>query len=266
MNSNQKLKLNLDELITAWETSSYPSIKTTSYFPVYAKLFGHLRNTSCTFIETGILEGGSLFMWRKWLGDDARIIGVDLNPDAKKWEKFGFEIFIGDQACLDFWDNTFLAIGGFDVFLDDGGHQSFQQIVSVEKAIESNTKESLVVVEDTYTSFMNDFQSHKNHSFLEFSKDATDLLVGRSFEMYPGRFPAQVNLKKVTSFQNVFSINFYNGIVAFHIAPEFCLDSRIIRNQPPNKIKDFRYEGINNALISWPNLLKEEMVQVDGGA
>jgi hypothetical protein len=113
---------------------------------------------------------------------------------------------------------------------------------------------------------MNDFKSHNNHSFLEFSKDATDLLVGRSFNMYPGRFPPQVNLKKIASLKNVFSINFYNGIVTFHIAPEFCLEPQIIRNKPPNKIKDFRYEGVNNALISWPNILKEEIVQVDGGA
>lgn len=39
------------------------------------------------FVEIGVLDGGSLFMWRDYLGKDAEIIGIDLNPDAKRWEK-----------------------------------------------------------------------------------------------------------------------------------------------------------------------------------
>ena len=35
----------------------------------------------------------------------ARIIGVDLNQNAKKWEKYGFDIFIGDQSDPEFWSN-----------------------------------------------------------------------------------------------------------------------------------------------------------------
>ena len=46
-------------------------------------------------------------MWRDWLGKDARIIGIDLDPNAKKLEKYGFEIFIGDQASTDFLGKFF---------------------------------------------------------------------------------------------------------------------------------------------------------------
>ncbi|NBP54584.1 MAG: class I SAM-dependent methyltransferase, partial [Actinobacteria bacterium] len=31
-------------------------------------------------------------MWREFLGPNARIIGIDLNPLAKRWESEGFEI------------------------------------------------------------------------------------------------------------------------------------------------------------------------------
>ena len=31
-------------------------------------------------------------MWRDYFGPKARIIGVDFNPNAKKWEEHGFEI------------------------------------------------------------------------------------------------------------------------------------------------------------------------------
>jgi len=259
------MSLAIDELIEAWGSSPQPSIKITSYFPVYANLFRHLRNQKCTFIETGILEGGSLFMWKKWLGPDARVIGIDLNPEAKKWERFGFEIFIGDQSCQNFWSQTFSEIGHFDAFLDDGGHQSFQQIVTLQQAIYHSKGDCVIAIEDTYASFMNDFQSHGDRSFLEYSKDATDLLVGRSFDMYPGRFPENINLGEITKFEKVFNISFFNGIVAFHVIPELCTDSSIVRNKQSSPLKDFRYDGLNKATISWPNILREELVVIEGG-
>ena len=58
----------------------------------------NLLTKKITFVEIGIGNGGSLFMWKKFFGKKARIIGIELNPDAKKLEKFGFEIFIGDQS------------------------------------------------------------------------------------------------------------------------------------------------------------------------
>ncbi|HYN79354.1 MAG TPA: hypothetical protein VES73_16350 [Lamprocystis sp. (in: g-proteobacteria)] len=116
----------LRDLIAAWEGSPEPTLKITSYFPVYARLFSHLRGRPCVFIETGVLNGGSLFMWRQWLGDQARIIGLDLNPGALKWREAGFEIHIGDQGDPAFWRGLLAEIGAFDVLLDDGGHQSFQ--------------------------------------------------------------------------------------------------------------------------------------------
>lgn len=258
------MSLAIEELIEAWGSSPQPSIKITSYFPAYANLFGHLRNKKCTFIETGILEGGSLFMWKKWLGPDSRVIGIDLNPEAKKWERFGFEIFIGDQSCPNFWNETFSKIGHFDAFLDDGGHQSFQQVVSLQQAIHHSKGGCVIAVEDNYTSFMNDFQSHGDRSFLEYAKDATDLLVGRSFPMYPGRFPEGINSSEILRFQKVFNISFFNGIVAFHIAPDLCFDTSIVRNKQSSPTKDFRYDGLNQATISWPNILREELVVIEG--
>ena len=40
-------------------------------------------------------------MW-KIFGPKARIIGIDLNPDAKSGS-YGFEVFIGDQSDVNFW-------------------------------------------------------------------------------------------------------------------------------------------------------------------
>jgi hypothetical protein len=85
--------------------SPYKSIKYNSYFNTYENLFSNFINKKITFIEIGVLNGGSLFMWKDYLGENARIIGIDNNPEALRWEKYGFEIFIGDQGDPVFWDS-----------------------------------------------------------------------------------------------------------------------------------------------------------------
>ena len=102
--------------------AKYASIKLDTYFHVYDRLFKEYRGKKITFVEIGVFNGGSLFMWRDYFGPEARIIGVDLNPGARKWEEHGFEIYIGNQADIAFWRNFFQEIGDVDVILDDGGH------------------------------------------------------------------------------------------------------------------------------------------------
>ena len=76
-----------------------------------------------------MIGGGSLFMWRDFFGDKARIIGIDFNPNAKKWASAGFEIFIGNQSDEKFWSEFNNTVGPIDVVLDDGGHTYKQQII-----------------------------------------------------------------------------------------------------------------------------------------
>ncbi|HQQ63873.1 MAG TPA: hypothetical protein PLF22_09900 [Pseudomonadales bacterium] len=255
----------MEDLKASWENSPYPTVKVTSYFPAYAELFGHLRNTACTFIETGVLDGGSLFMWRSWLGDKARIIGIDLNPAAKKWSEHGFEIFIGDQGDPLFWQDTLAKIGQFDALLDDGGHQSFQQIVTSVEAIRHANQKCVIAVEDTTTSFMNDFSRHGANTFLEFSKDATDVLIGSSYDMFAGRFPPTPNQKAIDLFKYVYNIQFFNGIVAFRLDPALSAKPELVRNRPSNSASDFRYKGKNAAQVEWPHPFEARTVLVKGG-
>lgn len=255
----------IEDLVESWKKSPFPSTKFTSYFPTYVELFNHLRGTDCTFIETGVLDGGSLFMWRSWLGNKAKIIGIDLNPDALKWKDHGFDIYIGDQGDPQFWQSTLAKIGDFDALLDDGGHQSFQQIVTARESMRNSNKRCIVAIEDTTTSFMKDFSMHGKFSFLEYSKDATDILTGRSVDIYPGRFPSTVNTQSIEHFRNTYSIRFYNGIVAFMIDPGLSFKPELVRNMPSGTASDFRYEGIDSALIDWPNPFKKQSVIVKGG-
>ncbi len=255
----------LRELLECWKSSPEPSLKITTYFPVYARLFEHLRGTDCVFIETGVLDGGSLFMWRAFLGPRARIVGVDLNPAAARWRDAGFEIEIGDQGDPLFWRELLARVGAFDVLLDDGGHQSFQQIVTVEEALRVAKKSCLIVVEDTATSFMTDFRRHGAHSFLSYCKAATDCLVARQFGTFENRFPRSRNQASLDLFQHVFGIQFFNGIVAFQVDPARCGLPEVVRNHGAGKADDFRYEGKSEAQVEWPDPFDKRLVRVEGG-
>ena len=127
-------------------------------------------NKKITFVEIGIGNGGSLFMWKKFFGKKARIIGIELNPDAKRLEKFGFEIFIGDQSDPFFWKKFYKKVGKIDVLLDDGGHKNIQQITSFMESYNNINQNGIIVVEDTHTSYMKKkgFKNPSNYSFINF--------------------------------------------------------------------------------------------------
>ena len=137
----------------SFKNSKYSCIKWSNYFGIYDELFKKYRNKKITFVEIGIFSGGSLFMWRNYFGKNARIIGIDLNPQSKKFEKYGFEIFIGDQSSSLFWKNFFKKIGKVDVVLDDGGHTNYQQIITTNQCIPMIKDGGKMVVEDVHTSF-----------------------------------------------------------------------------------------------------------------
>ena len=75
------------DIYSCFLDSPYKSIKHSSYFKSYEHFFSNYRNKEITFIEIGVLNGGSLFMWRDYFGPQARIIGIDLNPMLKGGKK-----------------------------------------------------------------------------------------------------------------------------------------------------------------------------------
>jgi hypothetical protein len=49
------------------------------YFDVYHNHFNRFRGKNITFLEIGVSQGGSLQMWRKYFGPQAKIYGIDIN-------------------------------------------------------------------------------------------------------------------------------------------------------------------------------------------
>src|SRR5581483_8689849 len=134
------------EVYQSYMRSPYLSRKHSSYFQTYTDLFERYRGKELTFVEIGVMDGGSLFMWRDYLGPKARIIGIELNPGAKRWQQDGFEIFTGSQSDPQFWRSFFQTVGPGHVRPDDGGHTFEQQIVTVHSCIPNVRDGGMIVV------------------------------------------------------------------------------------------------------------------------
>ena len=83
----------MKNLKKSFQSSPKYSIKWSNYFEIYENLFKRFEKKKITLVEVGIGNGGSLFMWRNYFGNRAKVIGVELNPEAKKLEKKWFQNF-----------------------------------------------------------------------------------------------------------------------------------------------------------------------------
>lgn len=256
----------MNDFKSAWQQSPYYSSKFDAYFPIYENIFKSFVNQQPTFVEIGIQGGGSLFAWKEYFGHDARIIGIDLNPKCKKFEDFGFEIFIGDTADEDFLRKTFSTIGRVDAILDDGGHLFNQQINVLQTAATCISNDFLCAIEDTTSSFYNNFlkTSIKNRTFLNYAKDLTDFLQFPFVDVYPNSISKiQVNHKLKKVYNNLDSVNFYKGIVVFNFKQAGIKKAKLITNEKPLLVdEDYRNIGILRNRFVWPYISKSRYYSV----
>jgi hypothetical protein len=137
------------------------------YLPIYEKYFAKFKGTDVHFVEIGIFSGGGLRMWRSYFGPRAHIYGVDISNRTRIYEGnplYGTpdRIFVGDQASPRFWERFKLEVPRVDVLLDDGGHQAFQQIATLNALWDHLAPGGIHVVEDL---------QRANGSFVEYVVD-----------------------------------------------------------------------------------------------
>ena len=235
----------MSETLKLFNESKYYSRKHIKYFQTYDQLFTPYKDKKITFCEIGIAGGGSLYMWSKFLGEKARIIGIDLNPECKNLEKDGFEIFIGSQSDPNFWTNFFKKVGKADVVLDDGGHTNLQQIITAVHCIPNINDGGIMVTEDTHSSYMHNYGNPSKYSFISFSKKIVDDINYT--------FPGLGNFKFSLN-SHIYSVEHLESFVVFKIDKKRCFENKAISNQKdPSSYTDYKYDDINKKV----NFLKK---------
>lgn len=229
----------MSDSFKSFENSKYYSTKHNNYFKIYDHIFKKYIGKKIILVEIGVLNGGSLFMWKNFFGANAEIIGIDLNPEAQRWEKRGFRIFIGNQSDPNFWKDFFKKVGRVDVVIDDGGHTNKQQVFTLLETIPNINNDGMLVVEDIHASYMTKFRNPSKYSFINFSKIIVDQLNLRS---------RLFNNDKMNLLQKkIFSVEFYQSIAVFNIDSTESISGEKISNRSISEnIEDLRFNKNKN--------------------
>ena len=124
--------------------------KWTHYFDVYHQHLKKFAGQEVHIVEIGIYSGGSLEMWREFLGPKCRIHGVDIAPECRSYEGNGTKVYIGDQADREFWKRFRAEVPRVDIVIDDGGHAPHQQIATLEELLPHLSPGGVFICEDIH--------------------------------------------------------------------------------------------------------------------
>jgi hypothetical protein len=132
-------------------------------------------------------------------------------------------------------------VGSVDIFIDDGGHTNLQQIATVHCAVEHIRDGGVLIVEDVHTSYFKEFGNPWSRAFIGFAAKIVDGINSRSFAL-------RINRERYA--KRVFSVSFFESIVALHINAALCKKSVPTSNKGISQnASDFRYQGVMQSLL-----------------
>jgi len=200
------------ELVTLWSdflcNNKRIIHKWKHYFPIYERHFKHFVYKPLTFFEIGCGLGGSLQMWKRYFGPDARIVGVDINPACKTFEEDQIEVRIGNQEDERLLQGLIDEFGAPDIILDDGSHMMTDIIATFQYLYPRMAKNGLYMVEDLHTAYWDEYEGglRKTSTFIELCKGLIDEL---NADHTRGAVPPTEFTK------STLSMHFYDSVAVF---------------------------------------------------
>ncbi|GAB4305402.1 MAG: class I SAM-dependent methyltransferase [Roseovarius sp.] len=123
------------------------------YIPIYERYFAPYRGSDVRFLEIGVSQGGSLRMWRQYLGPRARIFGIDIDPACARFDGEAGQVRIGSQDDAAFLGAVVDEMGGIDVVLDDGSHMMPHVARTLDILFPRLAVNGLYMIEDLHTAY-----------------------------------------------------------------------------------------------------------------
>jgi|GEM_PF-650322 len=174
---------------------SGPSVfKWAHYIPLYERHFAPYRagfplqdgsRRPVRFLEIGVLQGGSLRLWRKYFGPDAVLVGIDIDPRCREVAGDA-EVRIGSQTDAAFLRSVVQEMGGVDIVLDDGSHRGTDTRRAFDALFPLLSDGGLYVVEDLHTAYWLSF-GWRRQSFVKMIHVMIDGMHG----WYRSRLPRE---------------------------------------------------------------------------
>jgi Methyltransferase domain len=123
------------------------------YLPIYDRYLTPWQGRPVRMLEIGVSRGGSMGMWRKFLGPEAVLFGIDIDPDCARFDGQAANVRIGSQTDAAFLQDVVAEMGGLDIVLDDGSHVSQHIRASLDVLFPLLSDGGTYIVEDLHTSY-----------------------------------------------------------------------------------------------------------------
>jgi hypothetical protein len=215
-------------------TFGRPAFKPTQYFTAYERHLARFCGRSVTMIEIGVYFGGSLQMWKKFLGPNAQIVGIDINPDCRTVEEPQIAVRIGDQSDSAFLQRIVDEFGPIDIVLDDGSHEPGDIAASFAVLYPQLDRNGVYIVEDILPARPEgEAGLRPEGSFIETVKDRVD-------ELQAAGLPEDLRWRETTAFAELtLSVHVYEGLVVFERGRH--VDKRALATTPDKH----RFDGLS---------------------
>lgn len=155
--------------------------KWTHYFPAYENHFSRYVNRPVTLWEIGVAQGGSLQLWKQYLGPYAQIVGLDI-LDKSRYEEDQIAVRVGDQSDPLVLQGLLDEFGPPNVVLDDGSHLMSDVRATFSFIYPRMANDGVYVVEDLHTAYWPEYGGglRQPSSFVEVAKNLIDELNAES--------------------------------------------------------------------------------------
>lgn len=121
-----------------------------NYSRQYEKLLKDYKNKKVNILEIGVANGESILSWKDYFTNYKNVVGIDINPNCKKYEDLKNNIHIEISNVRDIDVNyLYNKYNKFDIIIDDGSHHIDDVIITFEKLFPILKENGIYIVEDT---------------------------------------------------------------------------------------------------------------------
>ena len=183
------------------ECATDKSSRFHNYLLNYEFFLSRFKQESFTLMELGVLCGSSVKMWSRYF-PNAKIVGVDIEPECLKYQTDNIHIEIADLRNVE----SVIKLRDFNasIIIDDASHSWKDQILAISVLFSSLPHGGVYIVEDLETSFLSLSRRFSNfRPYFDFNIDAFSFIEYINRVIVGG---ARINELTDTSFLDRLSI------------------------------------------------------------
>jgi demethylmacrocin O-methyltransferase len=224
---------NLSKIALAHKTDKFGYHFYTPHYQTHFRKYKFKRNN---ILEIGVggyenpyIGGNSLRMWKSYF-PFSKIFALDIY-DKSFLEEKRIKIFKGSQVDFTFLDSVIKNIGNIDLIIDDGSHINNHVIESFRYLFPKLKKGGIYVVEDTQTSYWEDYGGNSNNlndnsTIYGFFKALIDGLNHEEFILD--------SYQKTYYDKHIVSMHFYHNMIFIYKGDNDEASNFIVKNKKPD--------------------------------